>query len=161
MPTQFLLNIFIAVLWMLLKDENEAYFTTFFTGFFIGIVILYLMHRFFGMQFYLKRIFAIGKLLSIFIWELILSSLLVLRQICSPKLKITPGIFTYKTVLQGEGEITTLALLLTLTPGSVVMEVSPSGKEFYIHAMDIEKSKGDVLRSIGNFEKVIMEVTRK
>ncbi|MGM9968067.1 MULTISPECIES: Na+/H+ antiporter subunit E [unclassified Rummeliibacillus] len=161
MPTQFLLNIFIAVLWMLLKDENEAHFTTFFTGFLIGILILYLMHRFFGMQFYLKRIFAVGKLVSIFVWELILSSLLVLRQICSPKLNITPGIFTYKTALQGEGEITTLALLLTLTPGSVVMEVSPNGRKFYIHAMDIEKSKGSVLRSIENFEKVIMEVTRK
>lgn len=161
MPTQFLLNIFIAVLWMLLKDENEAHFTTFFTGFLIGILILYLMHRFFGMQFYLKRIFAVGKLVSIFVWELILSSLLVLRQICSPKLNITPGIFTYKTALQGEGEITTLALLLTLTPGSVVMEVSPNERKFYIHAMDIEKSKGSVLRSIENFEKVIMEVTRK
>lgn len=161
MPTQFLLNIFIAVLWMLLKDENEAHFTTFFTGFLIGILILYLMHRFFGMQFYLKRIFAVGKLVSIFVWELILSSLLVLRQICSPKLNITPGIFTYKTALQGEGEITTLALLLTLTPGSVVMEVSPNGRKFYIHAMDIEKSKGSVLRSIENFEKVIMEVIRK
>ena len=161
MPTQFLLNIFIAVIWMLLKDENEAHFTTFFTGFLIGILILYLMHRFFGMQFYLKRIFAVGKLVSIFVWELILSSLLVLRQICSPKLNITPGIFTYKTALQGEGEITTLALLLTLTPGSVVMEVSPNGRKFYIHAMDIEKSKGSVLRSIENFEKVIMEVTRK
>ena len=161
MPTQFLLNIFIAVLWMLLKDENEAHFTTFFTGFLIGILILYLMHRFFGMQFYLKRIFAVGKLVSIFVWELILSSLLVLRQICSPKLNIAPGIFTYKTALQGEGEITTLALLLTLTPGSVVMEVSPNGRKFYIHAMDIEKSKGSVLRSIENFEKVIMEVTRK
>lgn len=161
MPTQFLLNIFIAVLWMLLKDENEAHFTTFFTGFLIGVLILYLMHRFFGMQFYLKRIFAVGKLISIFVWELIISSLLVLRQICSPKLNITPGIFTYKTALQGEGEITTLALLLTLTPGSVVMEVSPDGKLFYIHAMDIEKSKISVLRSIESFEKVIMEVTRK
>jgi multicomponent Na+:H+ antiporter subunit E len=160
-PTQFLLNIFIAVLWMLLKDENEAHFTTFFTGFLIGVLILYLMHRFFGMQFYLKRIFAVGKLISIFVWELIISSLLVLRQICSPKLNITPGIFTYKTALQGEGEITTLALLLTLTPGSVVMEVSPDGKLFYIHAMDIEKSKISVLRSIESFEKVIMEVTRK
>ncbi|MGX9132905.1 Na+/H+ antiporter subunit E [Rummeliibacillus sp. JY-2-4R] len=161
MPAQFLLNLFIAVLWMLLKDENEAYFTTFFTGFLIGVGILYAMHRFFGMQFYLKRIFSVVKLFSIFIWELILSSVLVLRQICSPKLKITPGIFAYETALQSEGEVTTLAILLTLTPGSVVMEVSPNGKVFYIHAMDIEKSKEDVLRSIGNFEKVIMEVTRK
>lgn len=161
MPTQFVFNLFIAVLWMLLKDENEAHFTTFFTGFLIGIVILYIMHSFFGTQFYLRKLLAIAKLLCIFIWELILSSLVVLRQICNPKLSITPGIFTYRTALQSEGEITALALLLTLTPGSVVMEISPNGKEFYIHAMDIEQSKSDVLRSIESFEKVIMEVTRQ
>ena len=51
-------------------------------------------------------------------------------------------------------------MLLTLTPGSVVMEVNPEGDMFYIHAMDIEKSKEDVLRSIERFEKAIMEVTR-
>ncbi|MBK3497280.1 Na+/H+ antiporter subunit E [Viridibacillus sp. YIM B01967] len=160
MPAQLLLNIFIAVLWMLLKDEDAPHFSTFMTGFVVGIGILYLMHRFFGTQFYLKRLFALLKLLFLFVWELLLSSVLMLKQICSPKLKIKPGIFTYKTVLNGDLEITTLSLLLTLTPGSVVMEVSPEGDLFYIHAMDLEKSKADVLRSIENFEKAIMEVTR-
>ena len=40
------------------------------------------------------------------------------------------------------------------------MEVNPEGDMFYIHAMDIEKSKADVLRSITKFERAIMEVTR-
>lgn len=160
MPAQFLFNLFIAFLWMLLQDEDELYITTFFGGFLVGIGILFLMHRFFGTQFYLKRLFSIVKLIFIFISELATSSVLISSQILSPKLKIKPGIFTYRTELRGDFEITTLAMLLTLTPGSVVMEVNPEGDMFYIHAMDIEKSKADVLRSIKNFEKAIMEVTR-
>ena len=78
--------------------------------------ILYAMHRFYGTQFYLRRVFSIIKLLWLFNWELFLSSYSVLRQITTPKLNITPGIFTYKTVLKGDWEITALALLLTLTP---------------------------------------------
>ncbi|MGY4793538.1 Na+/H+ antiporter subunit E [Lysinibacillus sp. FSL K6-0057] len=160
MAMQFILNLFIAALWLLLQDEVTPQFSTFLMGFFVGMGILYAMHRFYGTQFYLRRVFSIIKLLWLFNWELFLSSYSVLRQITTPKLNITPGIFTYKTVLKGDWEITALALLLTLTPGSVVMEVSEEGDVFYIHAMDIEQSKDAVIRSIGKFEQAIMEVTR-
>ncbi|WDU79728.1 Na+/H+ antiporter subunit E [Lysinibacillus sp. G01H] len=160
MAMQFILNLFIATLWLLLQDEVTPQFSTFLMGFVVGMGILYAMHRFYGTQFYMRRVFSIIKLLWLFNWELFLSSYSVLRQITTPKLNITPGIFTYKTVLKGDWEITTLALLLTLTPGSVVMEVSEEGDVFYIHAMDIEESKDAVIRSIGKFEQAIMEVTR-
>ncbi|MEY9978281.1 Na+/H+ antiporter subunit E [Lysinibacillus sp. RC79] len=160
MAMQFILNLFIAALWLLLQDEVIPQFSTFLMGFIVGIGILYAMHRFYGTQFYLRRVFSIIKLLWLFNWELLLSSYSVLRQITTPKLNITPGIFTYKTALKGDWEITALALLLTLTPGSVVMEVSEEGDMFYIHAMDIEQSKEAVIRSIGKFEQAIMEVTR-
>jgi len=160
MAMQFILNLFIATLWLLLQDEVTPQFSTFIMGFVVGMGILYAMHRFYGTQFYMRRVFSIIKLLWLFNWELFLSSYSVLRQITTPKLNITPGIFTYKTVLEGDWEITALALLLTLTPGSVVMEVSEEGDVFYIHAMDIEQSKDAVIRSIGKFEQAIMEVTR-
>lgn len=85
---------------------------------------------------------------------------MVLGQILKPKLSIKPGLFKYETVLQGDWEITALALLLTLTPGSVVIEVTEDGDAFYIHAMDVEESKDILLKSIDNFEKAIMGVTR-
>ncbi|MGN4127025.1 Na+/H+ antiporter subunit E [Lysinibacillus sphaericus] len=160
MAMQFILNLFIATLWLLLQDEITPQFTTFLMGFIVGMGILYAMHRFYGTQFYLRRVVSITKLLWLFNWELLLSSYSVLRQITTPKLNITPGIFTYKTELKGDWEVTALALLLTLTPGSVVMEVSEEGDLFYIHAMDIEQSKDAVIRSIGKFEQAIMEVTR-
>lgn len=160
MPAQFLLNITIAILWTLLMDEETFRLSTLITGYLLGIGVLFLMQRFFGSKFYLIRVYSAIKLLLIFISELFQSSLLIIKQILSPKLKIKPGIFTYEHNLEGDYELTALALLLTLTPGSVVMEVSPDGKLFYIHAMDVEESRDAVLRSIKVFEKAIMEVTR-
>ncbi|MER1958739.1 MAG: Na+/H+ antiporter subunit E [Solibacillus sp.] len=157
---QFIINIFIAALWFLLADDPNADFATFMSGFFVGMLILYAMHRFFGTQFYLRRVLKILKLILLFIQELLLSSVEVLKQVLDPQLKITPGIFTYETCLEGDWQVTALALLLTLTPGSVVMEVSEDGKTFYIHAMDIVESKETVLRSIGKFEMAILEVTQ-
>ena len=160
MPAQILLNIFIAFLWMLLMDEDELKFTTFFAGYLVGIGIIFLMHRFFGTRFYLRRVVATIKLLFIFISELTMSSVLVLKQILSPRLKIRPGIFKYETVLRSDLEVTMISLLLTLTPGSVVMEVMEEGKVLYVHAMDVENERDTILSQLKNFEKAIMEVTR-
>lgn len=160
MAAQFLLNLLIALLWVLLKDEDVIKSETVITGFLIGIVIVFIMRRFFGGRFYLHRFYSVLKLVLIFINELIQSSIVVIKHIVSRKVTIEPGIFTYTTPLKGDWEVTTLALLLTLTPGSVVMEVSPEGDTFYIHAMDINRYQGDLERSLQIFEKAIMEVSR-
>lgn len=160
MPIQLLLNLFIAFLWMLLMDEDELKFTTFFMGYLVGIGIIFVMSRFFGNQFYLRRIYASLKLLFIFISELIQSSIVVISQIVRPTLKIKPGIFKYETILTSDVEVTMLSMLLTLTPGSVVMEITPEGNELYIHAMDVEESRAGLIKQLKNFEKAIMEVTR-
>ncbi len=159
-PAQFILNLFIAFLWMTFQDEDELRLSTFFVGFIVGIVIIFLMHRFFGTRFYLRRFYSVIKLILIFISELFQSGFLVMKHILSRDIDLEPGIFRYETELRGEWEVPTLALLLTLTPGSVVMEVTPEGNVFYIHAMDIEKYKGNLISSLAKFEKAIKEVTR-
>ena len=66
MAGQFILNLLIASLWLLLKDEITPKFTTFLMGFIVGIGIFYAMHRFFGTQFYLRRVFSIVRLIMLF-----------------------------------------------------------------------------------------------
>lgn len=160
MAGQFLLNLFITLVWILLKDEAELYLQTIITGFLVGAFITLMMRRFFGGQFYLLRVYAMVKLIVLFISETLQSSVVVIKHVLSPKINIEPGIFTYKTILHSEWEVTALAMLLTLTPGSVVMEINEEGNVLYIHAMDIKRYKGDLERSLGKFEKAIMEVTR-
>jgi multicomponent Na+:H+ antiporter subunit E len=159
LPIQVLINLFIAFLWMFLQDEWS--FLSFFSGCLVGLVILFMVRRFFPTSFYLLTFMAIIKLFFVFIGELVTSSILVIRQVLRPKINITPGIVTLETDLEGDMEVTLLALLLTLTPGSVVMEVSPNGKVFYIHAMDIPESSDAVYKAQEKFEKAIKGVTRK
>ncbi|MDY0394397.1 Na+/H+ antiporter subunit E [Virgibacillus halophilus] len=160
MPAQFLLNLCIALLWVMFKDEDVFRLSTFVTGYLIGIGIVFLMYRFFGNKFYLFRVYAAIKLIILFVSELLQSSLHVMKHILRLDIRISPGIFKYETELKGDWEVTALALLLTLTPGSVVMEVTPEGNAFYIHGMDVKESKDMLLKSLKKFEKAIMEVSR-
>lgn len=78
-----------------------------------------------------------------------------------PRLNLTPGIFTLETDLERDVEVTLLAMLITLTPGSVVLEISPDHKCLYIHGMDLPESIDSVNKSKLRFEDKIRQVTRK
>jgi multicomponent Na+:H+ antiporter subunit E len=158
MPMQVLVNLLIGVIWMFLQDDWSV--LTFFSGYLFGLLVLYILRRYLPTKFYLVTLLAIVQLFFVFIYELFTSSILVIRQILRPKINITPGIFTLETELEGDLEVTLLALLLTLTPGSVVVEVTSDSKKFYIHAMDIPESSNAVLLSKAKFEKAIKKVTR-
>lgn len=158
MPMQVLINLIIGVLWMFLQDHWSV--LTFFSGYLFGLLVLYILRRFLNTKFYPITLLAIIKLFIVFIYELFTSSVIVIRHVIRPRIKIQPGICTLETDLEGDLEVTLLALLLNLTPGSVVVEVSPDSKKFYIHAMDIPEANKSLSKSKERFEMAIKKVTR-
>lgn len=158
MAFQFLLNLLLAFTWMFLT--NSWTFTSYFIGYVIGMILLFGMRRFFSHRFYMKNIVAIIKLLVIFIKELALSNLSVLKMVLSPKMNIQPGIFALKTELKKDWEITVLANLITLTPGTLVLEISEDNKILYVHALHLPDVTEAIFSIKNSFEKAIMEVSR-
>lgn len=158
MAAQFVLNLGIALVWLLLGDEWKP--SGFIIGYLIGLSLIFFMRRFWTQPFYLVKVWAVVKLLGLFLKELVLSNLAVIRHIIRPKLNIRPGIFAFTTELKSDWEVTLLACLITLTPGTLTLEVSEDQRTLYIHAMDIEdaESLGEQIK--GSFERAIMEVTR-
>ncbi len=158
MSFQILLNILLAFTWMFLKNEYSG--NTFIIGYILGLLILIVFRHFFNERFYMLRVYAVMKLVLLFFRELLLSNIAVLKVILKPRLTITPGIFALETKLTKDWEITILANLITLTPGTLVVNVSADNKTLYIHAMDLA-DKQEAIDNIKNtFEKAIMEVSR-
>lgn len=158
MAFQILLNVFIAVVWMFMSSSLTA--TTFIIGFLIGLGLLFVTRRFFTSRLYIWRLWAAFKLVLLFFKELTLSNISVLMLIIRPKLNIRPSIFALPTELEHDWEITLLASLITLTPGTLVLHVSSDQRTLYIHAIDVE-DVDEAIDSIKNsFEKAILEVSR-
>lgn len=158
MALQVLINLFIGFLWMFFQDDWSI--LSFFSGYLFGLFVLFILGRFISAKYYLFTLQAVVNLFLLFIYELFTSSILVIGKTIKPKIDIKPGIFSLETSLQGDIEVTLLALLLTLTPGSVVIDISPDNKVFYIHAMDIPELSDAVLKSKIKFEEAIKKVTR-
>lgn len=156
MAFQMLLNFLIALIWMFLNSSFSA--QTFITGYLIGILIIFITRRYFKDDFYLERVWAIIKLIYIFLRELILSNISVFRIVVRPKLDIKPNIFAFHTELKRDWEITLLSCLITLTPGTLVVHVSDDQRTLYIHAINTEDVKDEIESIKASFEKAIKEV---
>ena len=158
MAFQVLLNFILAFVWMFLKTSYTP--ATFVVGYFFGLLIIYVFRGFFNSQFYLVPVNAVIRLFLLFNKELILSNWDVIKLVLRPKLNIKPGIFALSTDLKRDWEITLLANLITLTPGTLTVEVSADNKTLYIHAMNIDDVHESVDSIKNTFEKAIMEVSR-
>lgn len=158
MAFQILLNFTLAFVWMFLSSNYTA--SGFIIGFILGLLSIIAMRRFFKTRLYTDRVWAVIKLCVLFMKELILANVAVLKVVLQPKLTMAPAFFKYETSLTEEWEITLLSSLITLTPGTVVVHVSDDSKFLYIHAIDVGDVE-DTIDSIKNsFEKAILEVSR-
>ncbi|RKD24497.1 cation:proton antiporter [Ammoniphilus oxalaticus] len=158
MALQILLNFSLAFVWMFLNDDWSP--TAMIIGFLLGLGMMYIFRRFFKGGFYFRKVIAVMKLLLIFMRELVLSTWSVIKVVLSPKMDLRPGIFALPTQLKSDVEITLLASLITLTPGTLTLKVSDDGQTLYIHAMDLSDRDEAIAQIQNTFEKAIMEVTR-
>lgn len=159
MAFQILLNFSLAFLWMFLSGRMNA--SGFIIGFMLGALAIVIMRRFFNERIYLERIWAVIKLCLLFMKELILANIAVLKVVLKPKLDMQPAFVKYETELTAEWELTLLSSLITLTPGTVVVHISDDNKYLYIHAIDAADIDETVASIRDSFERAIQEVSRK
>ena len=158
---QVVLNVIIAFLWVLFQDEESFKFSTFFAGYLIGVIVIYILHRFFGQEFYLKKVWVAIKFLAVYLYQLTTSSLSIINYILFKTRDMNPGMVTYETSLKNDWEIAFLTILVIITPGSTVIRISDEKKKFFIHAIDVfEEEKAKLLKSIRQYEDLILEVAR-
>lgn len=105
------------------------------------------------------RAWAVIKLIMLFGVELIKANVAMVKIVLQRQLRHQPGIVAFETRLTSQVEITLLAALISLTPGTVSMDFSADGQTIYIHAIDVP-NKAALIKDIQqSFERAIMEVT--
>lgn len=157
MAFQILINLLIAILWVFLNSNFTV--GSFIFGYLMGIILLFVLRYFFEFDFYLRRVWAFIKLCILFAVELTKANVDMVRVVLRPRLDHKPGIIAVRTKLETELEISLLAALISLTPGTIAMDFSDDNKTLYIHAIDVEDEdefRDDIHNS---FERAILEVT--
>lgn len=110
---------------------------------------------------YWQRIPAIISVAFLFMKELALSAWTVAKMVLSPRIDLKPGIFAYPLTVRSDFEITLLANLITLTPGTLSVDVTDDRLTLYVHALDCSDIEANKRSIAEGFERKIMKAFRK
>ncbi len=158
MTKQFLMNLLLSFIWVALT--GEMYYGNFLFGFLAGFFVLSILSRNDDDKRYFTRIPKIIYFIIYFIYEIILANFHVAYDVVTPKYFFTPGIIKYKMEAKSDIEINLLSTVISLTPGTTVLDISDDNTTLFIHVMYLKTAEAfeDDLRN--GFEKKLLEILR-
>ncbi len=155
MLPHFTLHITLAFAWCLL--EGDISLRQFLTGYLIGIGAMLFFPRSFQQESrYVRKVLISVRLLGFFLKELTVANIDVLKQILAPRLNTRSGILAYPLEVRHEILITLLANMITLTPGTLSVEVSPDRRLLFIHFLDIADIEEEKRKIKDGFERYLL-----
>ena len=142
-------------IWTALTDRYTA------ANFLLGLVVAHLALRFSTTE--RARIRKTGPALrfaAFFLKEVFVSALRVAYDVLRPHGRMRPAIVAVPLDVRTDGQITLLAILITLTPGTLALDVSPDRRTLLVHAMfagDADRVRHEIKQG---FEHRILELAR-
>ncbi|MEM9882911.1 MAG: Na+/H+ antiporter subunit E [Planctomycetota bacterium] len=159
--TMFLINLLLALAWMAMMGSTS------WTQFVMGFAVAYLALAWLGSIIrppgqtgYIRKLpAAIGFALFI-VYELVLANLRVAYDVVTPGPNRSPAVIGVPLDATTDVEITLLANLITLTPGTLSLELSDDRRTLYVHAMFAD-DPAEFRREIKEgFERRVLELLR-
>jgi multicomponent Na+:H+ antiporter subunit E len=151
-------NIAMALLWAALTGKLTPMNLA--VGFVLGALVLSFVQRRNGSPRYLVKLRQSAGLVLFFLWELLLSNLRVAYDVVTRRHHMRPGIVAVPLDAKTDAEITLLANLLTLTPGTLSLDVSADQRFLYVHSMYIHDVEATRRHIKDGFERRVLEVLR-
>jgi multicomponent Na+:H+ antiporter subunit E len=156
--TLVVLNLLLSLAWMALTGQFTP--INLIIGFALGYILLWIMQRTGKPSVYFLKGRRVVHFILFFAWEVIDANIRVAYDVLTPRHHMTPGIVAIPLDAKTDSEITILANLITLTPGTLSLDVSADRRVLYIHAMyvqDVDQFKKNIKEEL---EKRLLEVLR-
>ena len=129
-------------------------------GLIIAFVAIAILRRSFSRPVRWGKLQAVLSLTLSFLIELLVSALRVAKIVLTPHLDgaLRPAIIAFPLSLKTPGEIATLANLVTLTPGTLSIDVSDDQSVLYIHVLNFTTTEAFIADLQQGFERQVREV---
>lgn len=132
--TAFAWNITLALVWVLLTGQFTG--GNFLLGFLFGYLILAFVNR--EMDHFSRYVRKVPQVLAFageFLLDLFKANLRVAHDVLTPRHLMRPAVIAIPLDVRTDGAITLLANLISVTPGTLSLDVSSDRRVLYIHAM--------------------------
>lgn len=154
----FLWNVLLAVVWAALTGNFAP--ANLLLGFVLGFLVLFFARTVAGSASYAGKLAQALQLAGYFLWELLLANLRVAYDVLTPRPHMRPGVIAIPLDARTDAEIAVLANLITLTPGTLSLDVSADRRTLYIHAMYLDDVDAARRKIKNGFERRVLAVLR-
>ncbi|MFC4873001.1 Na+/H+ antiporter subunit E [Negadavirga shengliensis] len=156
--TRFLSNLLLSFIWLAVTGAFT--FENFVFGFLLSFVLMWLITTNRREDKYFYRGPKLVAFIFFFLYELIKANVQVAYDVITPRYYMKPGIIKIPLTAKSNLEITLLANLITLTPGTLSLDVSDDRKVLYVHAMYVNDKETFIANIKNGFERKLLEILR-
>lgn len=98
--------------------------------------------------------------IPLFLWECLKANIDVAYRVIHPNIPIKPGIVKVKTILKSNTALTLLANSITLTPGTMSVDVDKNKGFLYIHWINVKDADIEIATKliVKKFEDVLKRI---
>ena len=131
-------NIFLPLVWM--AATGAFTLANFALGFVLSSLCLWLLSSpsDIPLLITLRRTIRLIRFAGFFVWELLLANIRVTWEVITPKDYMRPAIIAIPLDTDSDLQTTILANFITLTPGTLSLDVLPDRHTLYVHAMYVD-----------------------
>lgn len=151
-------NLLLALVWTAMTGQFEV--ANLGLGFAFGYLVLLLLQRVIGRSSYFVKSVALVRFVAFYGLEVIRSNVRVAVDVVTPDARRHPGVVAVPLDASTDAEIALLSNLITMTPGSLSIDVADDRSVVYVHSMFVE-DPDEFARTIKeDLERRVLELLR-
>ena len=158
MVKNFLMNLLLSFIWVALT--GSLYYFNFLFGFLLGFFILWIMNRQEEDRRYFNKVPKTIGFLFYFLYEMIAANVQVAYDVITPKYFFKPGIIRYPLEATTDIEINLLSTMISMTPGTLILDISEDKRSLFIHVMYLKDREQFIAQIKKGFEHKLLEILR-
>jgi multicomponent Na+:H+ antiporter subunit E len=145
-------NLLLALIWLAMTGVFSS--ENFIFGIVLGFLALLISRRVQSPTRLIKTV----ELIGYFLYELVLANVRLAWDIATPSTRMRPGIIAIPLDVKTEMQILLLTSLISLTPGTLSLDISPDRSTLYVHVLYLSDPDTERQHIKQGFERRVLEV---
>ncbi len=154
----FMLNLFLALGFSAVRGQFTL--TGLLTGFLVGYLALWISKPLYPDAVYFVRVPRVLGLAGYFLYQLIVSNFRVMWEVITPRHSSRPGIIGIELAARTDMEIMLVANMISLTPGTLSLDISDDRRVLYVHFMFLDDPAAARREIKDGLERRVLEALR-
>lgn len=98
------------------------------------------------------------RLAGLVVWDILIANITVARLVLGPPSRLRPAFVEVPVTVTHPSAISLFMSMISITPGSIPLALSPDARTLLVHVLDLEDEQGFIAKVKERYERPLMEI---